>query len=747
MAIVFHEKTKVFHIYNDKISYIFMILKNGQPGQLYFGRRLRDREDFDHMFVCAKRDMGPCVYQGDSSFSMDNIRQEYPVRGNGDLRNTACVIRSENGSRDANFSYVSHNIYQGKPALKGLPASYVESENEATTLELTLRDELLCMELTLRYTIYETLPILTRNASFYFYGKGNAYLERVMSASIDLPDSDYEMLTFTGAWARERQVTRSRLQIGVQSIYSLRGHSSHQFNPFMVLKRPQTTEDSGEAIGACLVYSGNFLGQAEVDNYHVTRLMMGIHPENFCWCMEEGNCFETPEVIFSYSSEGLQNMSHALHKLLRTRVAKGYWRDRQRPVLINNWEATYMKFDEEKLLRLAQKAKQAGIELFVLDDGWFGHRDADTTSLGDWTEDLRKLPRGLKGLGEEIEKSGMKFGIWIEPEMISEDSNLFRAHPEWRMHVPGRRPHHGRNQFELDLSRPEVVDYLTETLSELLRKAPISFVKWDMNRSMTDVYSESLPASQQGEVYHRQILGFYQLCEKLTTAFPEVLFESCASGGARFDAGVLYYFPQGWVSDDTDAIERLKIQYGTSFCYPLSCMDNHVSAIPNHQLFRKEPLKTRGDVAYFGSFGYELDLEKLTEGELEEIHQQICFYHEWGSLMQTGTFYRLISPESNQETAWAVVSEDQKTALVGYYRMLQPMNAGFRSLILRGLDLELEYQIEEVGFENPMLAEKRYYGDELMACGFDISDTGFGPKTPAIYQGDYQSRIFIVKHR
>ena len=755
MPIVYHEKTKVFHIYNRYFSYIIDVLRNGQIGQLYFGAPLKDRENFTHMQVNERRDMDPCVYEGDQSFSLEDTKQEYPVTGNGDMRNMAATIVNPDGSRYADFTYVSHAVAPGKPKLENLPATYVEDDAEAETLTITLADKLTGAELDLSYTLYADRPVLARNARFVNRGDQNLVIDAAMSANIDLPDARWRMLDFTGAWGRERHLQERELKTGVQSIYSLRGHSSHQFNPFLILKRPETTEDSGECFGVSLVYSGNFLGQVEVDNYHVTRVMMGIHPEGFAWRLGPGASFQTPEAVIVYSADGLNHMSQAYHELYRTRLARGYWRDRPRPVLINSWESTYMKFDEDKVFSIASKAHELGVDLFVLDDGWFGHRDNDESSLGDWFADPKKLPNGVEGLAKRITGIGMQFGLWFEPEMISKDSKLYEAHPDWMIRVPDRTPLHGRNQFELDFTKPEVVDYIAEQMEKILGTGLVSYVKWDMNRSMTDVYSQGRPAEFQGEVFHRQILGVYALYERLTSKFPKVLFESCASGGGRFDAGMLYYAPQGWISDDSDAIERLKIQYGTSFGYPISSMGSHVSAVPNHQVFRVTPLKTRADVAYFGTFGYELDVNKIPPEEQEEIRGQIAFFKEHYDLIAHGTFYRLVSPyganpvglQEGAETAWMVVSADRSRALVGYYRAHQPVNEGYRSLRLEGLDPEREYEIRDTAYRMPQVDGEAFYGDELMSHGFDVSDSGFGPWTTWIRQGDYQSRLFEVTAR
>ncbi|HIV95409.1 MAG TPA: alpha-galactosidase [Candidatus Sellimonas avistercoris] len=734
MPIIFHKNTKEFHLYNDEISYIFCILRNGQPGQIYYGRKIKDRESFQHLIEYSMRDMAPCTYEGDRTFSMEYLKQEYPSYGHGDMREPAYEILQEDGSRITEFTFEDYVILKGKRKLEGLPAVYTESDEEAETLEIYLRDRVMNTKIILSYTIFENLPVIIRNTRFVHEGESSIVLERAMSLNLDLPDDRYEMVELTGAWARERYVKTAPLHEGIQAIYSMRGHSSHQFNPFFALKRPETTEDAGEAIGISLVYSGNFLGQTAVDTFGVARAMIGIHPEGFSWTLKKGETFQTPEAVLVYSGEGLGKMSRTFHRLYRKRLARGYWRDRVRPVVINNWEATFMNFTEEKILKFAETARQLGVEMMVLDDGWFGHRDDDTSSLGDWYPDLKKLPQGIRGLAEKIENMGMKFGLWIEPEMVNKDSRLYEEHPDWVIRVPYREACHGRNQFVLDFSKEEVVDYIGDQISGILRNAPVSYIKWDMNRSISEAFSQGRKAEEQGKLFHRHILGVYRLYERLTSEFPEVLFESCASGGARFDPGMLYYAPQCWTSDNTDAVERLRIQYGTSFVYPLSSMGCHVSEAPNQQTFRNTPLSTRAETAYFGCFGYEMDLDTLTEEEKEEVKEQIQYYKRIRKLVMDGTFYRLISPFEGDEAAWMVVSEDKRHALAGYYRMRQPANAPLKRLTLKGLDPDVRYQIRETGLEA--------YGDELMRAGMAISDYASGIREKKERQGDYQSRLF-----
>ena len=737
MPIIYNEKTREFHLYNQEISYIIKILDNDQPGQLYYGKRLTHREDFSHLFEYAMRDMSPYAFEGNSTFSLENIKQEYQTFGCGDMRFPAYEIERENGSHVVEFVYKEHKIYNGKPKLEGLPATYVESDDEAQTLELVLEDTSINTRIVLLYTIYEAFPVIARSVRFECDSDEKITLLSAMSACVDLPDKDYEMIDLAGVWARERHVRRHKLDYGIQSIYSMRGCSSYQFNPFLALARENADEFQGQVYGFSLVYSGNFLAQTEVDNYDTARVLMGIHPNGFKWTLGKGESFQTPEMVMVYSEVGLNGMSQAFHKLYRTRLARGTWRDKVRPILINSWEAFYFDFDAPKLLGLADVAADLGMELFVLDDGWFGKRDDSTSSLGDWYPNEEKLKGTLKELAEKINAKGLKFGLWIEPEMTNKDSDLYRAHPDWLLAEQGKRICHSRTQYVLDFSKKEVREYIGDMLENLLAEVPVSYIKWDMNRTFSEVFSNGNDREYQGKVCHKYILGVYELYERLTSRFPHVLFESCASGGARFDPGMLYYAPQGWTSDDTDAIERLKIQYGTSMVYPVSCMGSHVSASPNHQTNRVTPLETRADVAYFGTFGYELDLLKLGEEDKAEIRRQIAFMKEKRDLIQKGTFYRLKSPFEGNETAWMIVSEDQKKALVGYYRVMQPVNVGFKRLKLKGLKEDTCYKVSGYAYD--------CYGDELMQVGMILSDSASGVWKKGVNdKGDFQAEVFEI---
>ena len=737
MSIYFENESRTFHLTNGKISYLIKILPNEQLGQLYFGPAVQHRENFDYLLEMTTRSMTACVFEGDHLFSLDHVKQEYPSYGTGDFRHPAIRVCQQNGSTITNFTYQSHTITAGKPKLDGLPATYCESDDEAETLCIVLADALTGVQIELLYTLFADHAALARSARICNAGAQAVTLDTAMSLSLDLPDRDYEWMQFSGAWSRERHIHTRRLQPGIQSVESTRGTSSHNHNPFVVLKRPETTEQQGEALGFSLVYSGNFLAQAEVDNWDVTRMTLGINPFGFAWKLEPGEAFQTPEGVIVYADNGLNGMSQTFHKLYQTRLARGYWRDRPRPILLNNWEATYFDFTEEKLLHIAETGRDQGVELFVLDDGWFGARRSDTAGLGDWVPNTDLLPNGIRGLAEKIEALGLKFGLWFEPEMVNKDSDLYRAHPDWAIQTPGRAMTHGRNQFVLDYSRKEVVDFIYESMAKLLRECKISYIKWDMNRCITEAFSAALPADQQGELFHRYILGVYDLYDRLTTAFPHVLFESCASGGGRFDAGLLYYAPQAWCSDDTDACERMKIQYGTTMCYPISSIGAHVSIVPNLQLFRSTPLQTRANVACFGTFGYELDLNRLSEDELAVVREQIQFMKQYRAVLQFGTFYRLLSPFDGNYMAWMSVSDDQKTAVVGWYKILNEVNAPFRRVKLCGLAPDKQYRVN---------GGDVYGGDALMNIGLITSDSSCGEcRADQRPSCDFDSQLFVLE--
>jgi alpha-galactosidase len=732
----FDPESRVFHLHNGLVSYLLRILDDGTLGHVHFGAPLAPGAPYGHLAPEAgatfRNRLGAA------------IALELPAAGRGDYRVPAIELVHPDGSRVLALRYGDHRIGPGKPALDDLPSTYVEAPDEAVTLTITLVDDPSGVEVALAWTLFAAWPVVARNVRVRNTGSGPVRLETLMSATLDLPDAAWTLVHLSGGWAGERHVVAEPLTMGRHGIGSTRGGSSHQHNPFLALRRARTTEDAGEAYGLSLVYSGNFLAEAEVDEHETVRARIGLHPDTFAWQLEPGETFEAPEAVLAWSGDGLAALSDAFHALFRTRLARGPWRDRPRPVLINNWEATYFDFDEPKLVDIASQARDLGVELFVLDDGWFGRRDDDTSSLGDWFVDRRKLSNGIDGLARRIEALGLRFGIWIEPEMVSERSELFAAHPDWAIGVPGRPRTEGRNQYVLDLGRPEVVDHLFDVLSELLAAAPISYVKWDWNRYITEPFGVPLPAHRQGEFFHRYVLGLYALYRRLTEAFPEVLFESCAGGGGRFDPGLLAYAPQAWTSDDTDAIERLKIQWGTSFAYPLSSMGAHVSAVPNHQVGRVTPLATRAAVAFFGVFGYELDVTRFTDEERRAVSDQIRFYKLHRELFQFGRFRRLQGPFGGERNvvAWMVLSDDARTAIVGTYVVLNPPAPGSLRVRPVGLDPAARYRIQpwpdgSVGRKGAAVRG----GDELMTIGLDLGSE----RWDIADRGDFAARLFVLR--
>lgn len=738
MAIEWRAETQELHLRNGQISYLVRVLEDGSIGLLHFGAALAGDRSYRHL--------GRAGFAGFSNRVDDSIAIEYPTSGSGDFRVPGLVIGQPDGSTVLRLEYESHRIVSGKPAIEGLPSTYVESDDEATTAEILLVDRLSGAEVILCYTIFRDEPIVARSVRIRNGGAGRLVITCAMSASLDLPDHDWTRVQLSGAWARERHLVEHALVPGRQSTGSLRGASGLEHDPSLILRRPNTTETAGEAYGFSLVYSGNFLAEAEVGLYGTTRVRIGIHPEGFAWTLEPGAEFSTPEAVLAWSGHGLGSLSDTYHRLYRQRLARGDWRDRPRPVLINNWEGTYFDFDEAKLLAIAEVSRELGIELFVLDDGWFGARDDDTSSLGDWSVDRRKLPNGIDGLAHKVAALGMQFGLWIEPEMISQRSLLFAEHPDWAIGVAGRSRTEHRSQYVLDLSRPEIVDHLFGVLSRVLGSGPISYVKWDMNRNITEPASAALPADRQGEFFHRYILGVYDLYARLTAAFPAILFESCASGGGRFDPGMLAYAPQAWTSDDTDAVERLEIQWGASMLYPLSSMGAHVSAIPNHQTGRLTPISTRSAVAFFGVFGYELDATALTPDERTEVSGQVAFYKANRELLQRGRFVRLRSPfeGDGNETAWLTVSDDRLSAIVGFYRVLNRPNPGPNRLRLRGLDPARRYRLTSWPTRSDSIERDNSVvrgGDELTEIGLWLDVDRHETAT----HGDYLARLFVLE--
>ena len=710
----YNPQTMVFSLHTDNTVYQMQVEEFGTLVHLYYGASLGDSE-CTWRFV--RRDRGTCAnpYEADKdkTFSLDSFLLEYSGTDNGDYRSCALQVRSPGGDRAVNLKYCAHRIYAGKYALKGLPAMFDRGQ-DAWTLEIDLQDSVSGLMVTLLYGVFPHLDIITRAVRVKNDGgQEPLYLERVLSLQLDYPESDMDLIHFYGRHAMERTPQRNGLMHGALTVESTRGASSHQHNPFVILCDSGADEDSGNCYGFSFVYSGNFFCRAGVDQINQTRVMMGIHPQQFCWKLEPGEVFEAPEVILSYSDQGLALLSNRLHEAFRQALMRSKYVDSPRPILINSWEAAYFTFDEEKLLGIARQARDIGLDLFVLDDGWFGKREDDTSGLGDWKVNESKLKGGLKALSDQVHALDMKMGLWVEPEMISEDSDLYRAHPDWCMMIPGRKPYRGRYQLNLDISRPEVRSTIMDEICGIIRESRIDYIKWDFNRTLGNVYSAALDSDRQGELLHRYVLGLYEMQERLVSEFPNLLFENCAGGGGRFDAGMLYYSPQIWCSDNTDAIDRLTIQFGTSFGYPVSTMGAHVSVIPNHQTGRSTPFSTRALVAAAGTFGFELDLEKLSEEEKAQAAEWIREYKKDEHLIQTGYYYRLSDPTQHPYYAlWQLVSRDRTRTVLSGVALRSQANSPISYVHLKGLDLKSHYRDTDTGAV--------YTGAALMRAGLPL---------------------------
>ena len=624
--------------------------------------------------------------------SLSNLPQEFSSFGCGDYRLPSAQVRTRDGFNAVDAKYVSHKIFRGKPELPGLPASFAAGD-EAETLEVTLRDDVIGVEFILDYSVFEKLPVIARSVRAVNRGSAPVTVERLSSLTLDYRSGTrLDLISFPGGWTRERRPVRERVNPGIREFGSNRGLSSHQSNPFFILCDPETTEDHGRAWGQMLVYSGNFLAEVERDQYDMTHVQFGLNPERFSWKLEPGESFQSPEALTAFSASGLETLSHTFHDLLRRHIIRQTHVYRHRPIVINNWEATRFKFTEDKIVDFARRAASLGMDMLVLDDGWFGKRDESNSSLGDWFVYKEKLPSGIATLAKRVRELGLEFGLWFEPEMISPESDLCRAHPDWCLHIPGRPATLGRNQLVLDMGCREVVDYLFDAMSKLIAEADIPYIKWDANRQLSEVGSAVLPADRQGEAAHRFMLGTYELLRRLLDRFPALFIEGCAAGGGRFDAGMLCYSPQIWTSDDTDAVERLFIQYGTSFGYPPSAMSCHVSAVPNCHVGRITPLATRGDVAMLGAFGYEMDPATFTPVELDEVRRQIAVSRADEHLMLEGDFYRLGSPLTDNLSGWMSVAKDKREFTVTAVRVLSRPNPSHDWLLLRGLDAVTVYR-------------------------------------------------------
>ncbi|NQN11110.1 alpha-galactosidase [Streptococcus suis] len=704
--IQYSEENRLFHLQTREFSYIIQILETGDVVHRYFGKKVNHFSP-GNKITYLDRSFSPSPISGNRTYSMDTLQQEYSSNGLGDFRTSALELRNEFGVA-LDLKYKTHRIQNGKPTLEGLPSSF-GSEKDVESLEIDLYDQLTDITITLQYSIFENSNYLSRSARIQT-GRYATKIEKALSFTLDVPHKDFTVHSLAGRYGYEKEWTQTPLTKGKFSIGSIRGASSHSKTPFLALADPTTTEDSGHVYAAQLVYSGNFTGFVEVTPLETCRWGMGLNDEQFSWELSNHSSFQTPEVLLSFTDKGFTGMTQNSHHFITKHLIRSSFVNKPRPILINNWEATYFEFTEEKILQLAQVASRAGIELFVLDDGWFGKRNNDESSLGDWKVNLDKLPNGLNGLAERINELGMKFGLWFEPEMISIDSDLYREHPDWVIRTEGRLPIYSREQLVLDLTKQEVCDYIIDSVSSILESANISYVKWDMNRNITNI-PEGLANDQRFEFHHRYMLGLYRVLDHLTKRFPDILFESCAGGGGRNDLGIMYYMPQAWASDDTDAIERLSIQEGTSLIYPPSSIGAHVSAVPNHQVGRITPLATRGNVAMMGgAFGYELDLTKLSEKELDEISQQIETYHSIRETIQFGQLYRL----KKTSNTWAAnyVSQDKNQAVFTFVKILAKPEAPLLHVRLKGLDPDALYECPQLG--------ETFYGDELMNIGLTM---------------------------
>lgn len=664
MSIVWNKEDGTITLHTRRTSYQMKVDSQKILLHTYYGSRVDDT-DFSYQICRIDRGFSGNPYEKGKSerqYSLDILPQEYSCFGTGDYRISALRVQNADGSQAAELRFVDAKILSGKYKLEGLPAVYADTD-EAETLIVRLKDTYTGIEAELLYGVLEEQDVITRAAKIINNGCSSVVLQKAASMSLDWQFGSFDWLTFHGRHAMERNLQQTAVCHGIQSIGSVRGTSSHQYNPFSILCAKETTETSGSCFGFSFLYSGEFLMEAELDQISQTRFVCGVHPDNFAWKLETGESFQTPEVMMTYSGEGFGMLSNNLHRTIRKHVCRGEWKHKRRPVLINAWEAAYFDFTGEKLVSIAKEASRLGVELFVMDDGWFGKRDDDNSGLGDWIPNEKKLGCTLKELAERITDTGMKFGIWFEPEAISEDSDLYRQHPEWSVQIPGRKPCLSRNQLMLDFSQADVQDYIIECMSKILSDAAISYVKWDLNRSMCDKFSPALDAEHQGEFGHRYVLGLYRVLDTLVQTFPHVLFEGCSGGGGRFDAGMLYYTPQIWCSDNTDAVSRLEIQYGTSFGYPVCTMGSHVSAVPNHQTRRQTPLSTRACVAMSGTFGYELDITKMSDEEKMDVRQQIESFHQFYDLVQYGDYYRLTGGGESC-TVWEFADPNGEEALV-----------------------------------------------------------------------------------
>ena len=786
------ESKGIYCLNTKNTTYAFRVMDNGYLEHLYYGNTINLSEGAEALFEKQVFAAGnTCLYDdAKDSITLEDICLEVSANGKGDMRVPFIEVIHDDGSRTSDFRFVSAEIVKEKAYPKNLPGAYDDS-NKTEGLIVTLRDEEYKLELVISYYVFSECDVITRNVTLYNKGEGKVVLEKLASAQLDINDPDWRMTTFNGAWAREMRRVDTVLVQGRHSSGSFTGTSSSNANPFFMLSRINTDEDRGEAYGFNLIYSGNHEELAEVSEFGKTRIQWGINPRGFSYVISPDESFTAPEAVMTYSSDGFNGMSCNMHGFVKKHIVRGKWRDKERPILLNSWEAAYFNISEQKLLKLAKAAKNVGIELFVMDDGWFGERNDDTSSLGDWIPNKKKLPNGIKGISEKIEAFGMKFGLWVEPEMVSVKSELYRKHPEWAMEIPGKQHSEGRNQRVLDLSKKVVQDYIIQAMIKVFSSGKVSYVKWDFNRNFTDVFSQGTAAAKQGETAHKYVTGLYRIMKELTEKFPDILFEGCASGGNRFDLGMLCYFPQIWGSDDTDAISRVEIQNGYSYGYPLSTIGAHVSAVPNHQTLRVTPITTRFNVASFGLLGYECNLVDCEKEDLEEIKCEIEYYKKWRSVFFRGSFYRgrnwnsgetsVISNTAGRVMEWTVVSEDKKKAAGAIFQKNVVPNTTYQYYRAAGLDQKKKYHfynipkklnimdfgdlvntvspvhIKQGGRAHELISkfvkldgesEDIYvYGNLLMNAGIKLSPgfNGLGHSDKVRVFGDYASRMYFME--
>jgi len=769
-----------FHLYTKNTSYVMKVLPSSHLVNLHYGKRLRHQKDFSYLYQNFNTDIGNSTnyHQNFDPFTLDTTRLEIATSGKGDYREPSLHIEYEDYTTVSDFTYHNHRVVKGKPGLESLPHSH--GTDAVETLIITLKDRVKDVYLHLNYHVFYATDVIVRSTTIENGEKGHITLEKAMSFNFDMSHSQMDFISLEGKWIREGQINKRPLHKGITSIDSKKGVSGSSHSPFICLTSKDADELHGDCYGFGLVYSGNHQCLVEVSPYNLTRVHMGISPFDFRWTLDKGELFQTPEVIMTYTPNGLSQMSHQFHSMINKHIIKEQWQNTERPILFNNWEATYFQFNEKKLVNLAKAAKNLGIELFVLDDGWFGKRDDDRSSLGDFFEHRKKLPNGLSGLSKKIKALGLDFGIWVEPEMISIDSELYKKHPEWAVKLLDRSPSLGRYQLVLDMTNPDVVEYLFNALKKVFTDGSVKYVKWDMNRNFSDVYSNHLSDKQQRSFNHRYVLGLYDLLNRLTDKFPQILFESCCSGGNRFDLGMLYYMPQTWTSDNTDALERQSIQYGMSHLFPLSAMAAHVSGEPSHQVLRNTPIESRFNVAAFGVLGYEMDITKLSVFEKKVIKNQIVYYKKHRKLLQYGRFTRLQSPFEHNQSHWMVTNDNQSEAIVGYYQKLQESNSGFEALKLKHLNTDYDYDIinrkqyinvrhfgplinDEIpidikvnGLVHNMISNRYMYqiekhtytvpGDQLMSIGLLPQHQFVGTELNENirYVGDFGSRIYYL---